>query len=279
MEFNDHLELPEGDFTPGIYNYCNRWCERCIYTDRCRVFASEKIFKREVEAQERCEKSMEENKDFWDQVNKTIEEAAELINEEIPLLKNDKSLLFEQWEDDEDAKEAMKEHEEKRVKAKNQDISKVSLKYEKAVHKWFEERKDILKQEYNSDTEDFDLTYPGIVDELVLKQLTESVEVIQWYHIQIWIKINRALSSSYEEEEDSDLFDEFQKDSDGSAMVALKGIDSSIGAWSFLRGKLTSEWETIKPMIRMLLWLKMEVEKEFPNAKGFVWPPQQSNRH
>jgi len=279
MEFDDHIELPEGDFIPGIYNYCNRWCERCIYTDKCRVFASEKIFSREVEAIKRYEKSMEENKDFWDQVNKTIEEAAELIDEEIPLLKNDKSSLFEQWEEDEDAEDAMKEHEEKRVKAKNQDMSKVALKYENTVHKWFMERKDILIQEYNSDTEDFDLTYPGIVDESLLKQLKESIEVIQWYHIQIWIKINRALSSSYEEEEDGDLFDEFQKDSDGSAMIALKGIDSSIGAWSSLRGKLTSEWENIKPMIRMLLCLKMEVEKEFPNAKDFVWPPPHSDKH
>jgi len=274
MEFNDHLELPEGDFIPGIYNYCNRWCERCIYTDKCMTFATEKIFTREFEAIKRREKSMEENKDFWDQVNKTIEEAAELIDEEVPLLKNDKSPLFGQWEDDEDAEEAMKEHEEKRAKAKDQDMSKVALKYEKAVHKWFEERKDILKQDYNPDTEDFDVSYPGIVDELELKQFAESVEVVQWYHIQIWIKINRAFSSFYEEEEDAEMFEGFPKDSDGSAMVALKGIDSSIGAWSYLRGKLVSERETIKPMIRMLLWLKMEVEKEFPNAKDFVWPPQ-----
>jgi len=274
MEFDDHFELPEGDFIPGIYNYCNRWCERCIYTDRCRTFASEKIFTREFEAIKRREKSMEENKDFWDQVDKTIEEAAELIDEEVPLLKNDESPLFGQWEDDEDAEEAMKEHEEKRAKAENQDMSKVALQYEKAVHKWFEERKDTLKQDYNSDTKDFSVSYPGIDDKQELKQLTESVEVILWYHIQIWIKINRALSSSYEEEEDLDLFDGFPKDSDGSAMVAINGINSSIGAWSYLRGKLLSERETIKPIIRMLLWLKMEVEKEFPNAKDFEWPPK-----
>ena len=274
MEFDDHFELPEGDFIPGIYNYCNRWCERCIYTDRCRTFASEKIFTREFEAIKRREKSMEENKDFWDQVDKTIEEAAELIDEEVPLLKNDESPLFGQWEDDEDAEEAMKEHEEKRAKAENQDMSKVALQYEKAVHKWFEERKDTLKQDYNSDTKDFSVSYPGIDDKQELKQLTESVEVILWYHIQIWIKINRALSSSYEEEEDRDLFDGFPKDSDGSAMVAINGINSSIGAWSYLRGKLLSERETIKPIIRMLLWLKMEVEKEFPNAKDFEWPPK-----
>ena len=28
-------------FISGIYNYCDRWCERCQFTDRCRVFAKE----------------------------------------------------------------------------------------------------------------------------------------------------------------------------------------------------------------------------------------------
>ena len=273
MEFDDHRELPDGDFIPGIYNYCNRWCERCIYTGKCGTFAMEKELRREIEEDKRREKSIEENKDFWDQVNKTVEEAAELIDEEIPLIKNDNSFLFDQW-DDEDAEEAMKDHKEKHDKAKEQPLSKVALKYDKDVHKWFEDRKDTVKQDYNPDTKDFKVTYPGITDEAELKQLTESVEVILWYHIQIWIKINRALTGQYEEEEDGDMFEGFPKDSEGSAMVALKGIDSSIGAWNYLNVKLTTESETIKPIIRMLLWLKMEIEKVFPNAKDFVWPPK-----
>ena len=24
---------------PGIYNYCDRWCERCPFTSRCMVYA------------------------------------------------------------------------------------------------------------------------------------------------------------------------------------------------------------------------------------------------
>ena len=274
MKFDD-LEFPKGDFIPGIYNYCNRWCERCIYTEKCMNYASEKVFMKEIEKEKKREKSMEENKDFWNQVNRIIEEAADLFDEEVPLIKDDNSFLFDQWEDDEDAEEAMKEHEEKRAKAEDQQMSKVALKYEKTAHKWFEERKEILKQDYNPDTKDFNVSYPGIVDEQELKQLTESVEVILWYHIQIWIKINRAITGSYEEEEDGDMFEGFPKDSDGSAMVALTGIESSIGAWNYLRGKLPSERETIIPIIRMLLWLKMEVEKVFPNAKDFVWPPKQ----
>ena len=272
MRFDDDHSFPEGDYIPGIYNYCNRWCERCLYTNRCMTFEMEKEIKLEIEKEKRREKSMEENKDFWDQVNKTIEEAAELIDEEIPLVKNDGS-YFDDW-DDEDVEEAMKEHKEKHEKAENQKISKVALKYENAAHKWLEDKKDILKQDYDPDTKDFNVSYPGITDEKELKQLTDSVDVILWYHIQIWIKTVRAYSSSYEEKENPKMFKGFPKDSDGSALVVLKGIDSSIGAWNYLNKKLIPETETIKPIIRMLLWLRMEVEKEFPKARGFVWPPK-----
>ncbi len=276
FEFDDHIEYPKGDFITGIYNYCNRWCERCIYTNRCMTFASEKLFREEIEAEKKREKSIAENKDFWDQVNKTISEAADVIDEEIPLKKNDLSSLFEHWDEDEDedAEEAMKEHRAKHKKAKKQEVSKVALKYQKTVHKWFEERKDILKQEYNPETAVIDVSYPGITEELELKLFTDMVEVVQWYQIQLWIKINRALSSSYEEEEDPEIFEDYPKDSDGSAMVALKGIDSSIGAWNYLRNKIISEKGTIDPMIRMLLWLKKEVDQKFPNAKEFIWPPK-----
>ncbi len=34
----------EGDgqgFIPGVYNYCDRWCERCPFSSRCRAYAME----------------------------------------------------------------------------------------------------------------------------------------------------------------------------------------------------------------------------------------------
>lgn len=272
MRFDDERNSPEGDYIPGIYNYCNRWCERCMYTDRCMTFEMEKEIKMELEKEKRREKSMEENKDFWEQVNKTIEEAAELIDEEIPLVKNDFD-DFDVWDDD-DARETMRENKEIHKKARNQPLSKVARKYEKTVHQWFEDRKEKLKQDYDPETKDFNVSYPGITDEATLKQLTESVEVILWYEFQIVIKIQRAFSSLYEEKEDPGLWKDFPKGSDGSARVAAMGIDSSIGSWNYLNNKLSPEKESIKPIIRMLLWMKMEIEKEFPKAKDFVWPPK-----
>ena len=32
------MEIRDG-FILGIYNYCDGWCERCPFTNRCRVFA------------------------------------------------------------------------------------------------------------------------------------------------------------------------------------------------------------------------------------------------
>ena len=32
--------LKDERLIPGIYNYCDRWCERCSFTSRCLNFAS-----------------------------------------------------------------------------------------------------------------------------------------------------------------------------------------------------------------------------------------------
>jgi hypothetical protein len=34
----EHMEVQDG-FIVGIFNYCDRWCERCPFTNRCRLFA------------------------------------------------------------------------------------------------------------------------------------------------------------------------------------------------------------------------------------------------
>jgi hypothetical protein len=34
-------EIDDQGFIPGIHNYCDRWCERCSFTSRCRVYAME----------------------------------------------------------------------------------------------------------------------------------------------------------------------------------------------------------------------------------------------
>ena len=43
MRKEDLKRLAENpDFISGIYNYCDRWCERCPFTARCMNFALER---------------------------------------------------------------------------------------------------------------------------------------------------------------------------------------------------------------------------------------------
>ncbi len=275
MKEDDDHEIPRGDFIAGIYNYCDAWCERCLYTDKCMNFAMQKQMDREIEEEERRQKLQEENKDFWEHVNTIVEEAAEIIDEEIPL-DLDGGMLFPDDPDwDEDAAEAMKDHEKLRDKAKNHVLSQMAGKYNKAVEKWFDERKDILKLEMHADEYGFKVSYPGIEDENVLSQLSNSVALVSWYHFQIVIKMQRAITGYFEEKENPEFFEEFSLDDHvGSAFVVLRGIDRSIAGWNNIGKHLENERESVKPLLRMLLWMRPEVEKMFPAARSFVWPPE-----
>src|SRR5215475_1723060 len=43
MSKKDLLEMAgDRDLISGIYNYCDRWCERCAFTSRCFLYATEK---------------------------------------------------------------------------------------------------------------------------------------------------------------------------------------------------------------------------------------------
>jgi len=97
----------------------------------------------------------------------------------------------------------------------------------------------------------------------------EAREVIQWYQYQIAVKTIRALSGRREElEEDLEL----PKDSDGSAKVALIGIDRSIAGWRLMQLSLPERTDSIVPLILQLEMLRVSLEKSFPEARGFVRP-------
>jgi hypothetical protein len=34
---------------PGVYNYCDRWCERCVFSRRCRVFRDARVMEQALE--------------------------------------------------------------------------------------------------------------------------------------------------------------------------------------------------------------------------------------
>jgi hypothetical protein len=104
------------------------------------------------------------------------------------------------------------------------------------------------------------------------EQLEDAREVIQWYQYQIAVKTMRALSGRKEELDGDPETAEFPKDSDGSAKVALIGIDRSIAAWRLLQLSLPERAGSIVPLILQLERLRNRVEKTFPEARDFIRP-------
>ena len=81
--------------------------------------------------------------------------------------------------------------------------------------------------------------------------IEDAREVIQWYQYQIAVKTMRALSGPRRNSRKI-RNREFPKDSDGSAKVALIGIDRSIAAWRLMQLSLPERETSIVPLILQL---------------------------
>jgi hypothetical protein len=89
--------------------------------------------------------------------------------------------------------------------------------------------------------------------------------VISWFASMIPAKIGRALSSrAYADPDDPDC----PRDHDGSAKVALIGIERSHAAWL----RQADAGSSAVTFISDLVWIGEAVEREFPAARSFVRP-------
>ncbi len=80
----------------------------------------------------------------------------------------------------------------------------------------------------------------------------------------------RAVRGELDEEPED--FDEYPKDSDGSAKVALIGIERSIAAWGEIRSHFPLQDDEVLEMLVHLEQLRRKVEKAFPDARAFIRP-------
>ena len=234
------------DLISGIYNYCDRWCERCPLTSRCLVYATEQ------EDDDSPESRDIRNDAFWRKLGSVFLETRQMI---VEWAKEAGVDLAANGEDDE-----ARSHR-KRQLIDNHPLAKSGKKYANAASDWFREFDQTIEISDLRTTEN---------DRENSECLEDAREVIQWYQYQIAVKTIRALSGRREEEDPE--FAEFPRDSDGSAKVALIGIDRSIAAWRLMQLSLPERTGSIVTLILQLERLRQRLEKGFPQARHFVRP-------
>lgn len=241
-------------FIPGIYNYCDRWCEQCHFTARCLSFSLEK------ESKIHPETNNVHSDEFWQKINQSLQQVIELLKEiaqehgvDLTRLKSEKA---ETAEDD-----LMRKHP----------LARKSFQYAKMTTLWFDSHQQLFEEKHRELISLLKLGIKTNTPQVVAGQIFDAVEIIRWYQYQIHAKLIRALVPvplmAAAEDEEIDRYD-----ADGSTKVALIGIDRSIRAWSDLRTLLAEEADSILDILLLLDRLKRKTEAVFPNARKFIRP-------
>lgn len=256
MDKKDILRLAKDPkYISGIYNYCDRWCERCIFTSRCLNYAMSEEDENDLATHDLS------NKAFWDKLHKIFQQTKELIIE----------LAKERGIDLTSMDYVSNEIDIKRDNAKNHELSQSALEYAKMVDKWFEAEYTIFEQKQEDLNTMLKLGIGGAAPHVEANSINNAVEVIRWYQRQIYVKLMRALSQEdFVEEIESDTT--LQRNSDGSALVALIGMDRSIAAWGSLQECFPEKMGSILDILLHLGRLQRKTEQVFPNARSFRRP-------
>ena len=247
----ERLKKLAGDerFIPGIYNYCDRWCERCPQTLRCLNFAlSEEDFSDSETRDIR-------NEAFWKKLSEILMEAGEMLKEGA-----------RKWGVDLETLDLAADTESIRARdeaAENHVICRAARAYGSMVEDWFKRTEGLLFETAVVGAEGVDLE--------------EAFEVIRWYQYFIAAKVMRAIRGKMEDDEDEDDEEEekdndFPSDSDGSAKIALIALDRSIGAWAVILHSNNLHGEGVLEIISFLDRLRQAVEQTFPEARAFIRP-------
>ena len=239
---------------PGIYNYCDRWCDRCDKTHACTNFAIG------VSQFPDPDSNDPHSAKFWNQLDEVFKATIEMLQEMADVQGVDLSAI------DLDAAEV----EDKHLIAVAEDhiCSKMSQSYIKLVNCWFGKNQSLFDHKCDEleRLEAMDLPNTDPAEEV--ERLNDDIEVIRWYQTQIFVKLMRAV-------EGVEMFSgeaESINDSDGSAKVALLAVERSTAAWADLRRSFPTQADEILDILIFLQRLCKKIEEFFPNARSFIRP-------
>src|SRR5437870_6186767 len=180
-------------FIPGIYNYCDRWCERCEFSHRCAQFAM-----RSHDRPDDPRTRDRQNRKFWEALGFSSATGATALKTKPRTAKKRGASPA--------SIEAAAAHEkrlDRRARSLGQRESNAALTYSHMVDEWFNNELRLPLQHVRNlerRVEKGLVSVASAKGELV--RLNDCVEVIRWYQAFIYVKLCRAFTSLVEEEEE-----------------------------------------------------------------------------
>ena len=246
------------DFISGIYNYCDRWCERCAFSSRCFLYATEKA---DADLDDPEVRDLN-NAKFWRKLELIFKDAHELIRECAQEAGIDLDAIEEN--------DALEEHAGENEEASGHEFAVLARDYAGMVQTWFE-NEIVVDEGLHQKAGAQPLSAEAEID------LPAAVEVIRWYQFFIAAKVFRALMGSDDElrgvyPDDEDPVNPAQTDSNGSAKIALIAIDRSLSAWRIMQSCVPNKQDSIAPLLAALETLRNGIGEALPHARDFIRP-------
>ena len=183
-------KIVDTGFVPGIYNYCDRWCERCPLQLRCMSYMMGKKLKERTkvnlgeEMPDDDESALARLKNIFDSTFDVLRELAEErgmgIEDIYSSEKVDRGFWGEDYEDLEDEdEEAVRQIEQEDLVKCDRIYKTLAEKCQEGIYQWFDEAK--IKEG----------------DAPRTKEVGDALLEVNWYLDLIHSKIRRALYGYY----------------------------------------------------------------------------------
>ena len=244
--------LNNPDFIDGIYNYCDSWCERCAFTDKCMNFAMRKY----KEDSNRREQSIS------DSLTEVFQQTTDLIKQII----EDKGISWEDIASQTDSEAPNIDPHREADKHRN---VKAAKEYTYLYGSFLKQEKGFMQGKGLEFQKELNKGIISVEEvEEALSQIEDAFEVINWYQSLIYIKIRNACQLFFEEDLSDFMIDYYN----GKAKLTLISVDRSLAAWLVLQVHFPEKVNKITEILLQLEKLRQQIEKDFPDARKFVRP-------
>jgi len=238
---------PEPEFIPGIYNYCDRWCERCAYTSRCLQFQIESS---ETQSDDALREFDALNARFWEDMGEALVQAMRLIKE----IATKQGIRPDDLYNETIFSET---YESFQQNAREHPCANAALVYAGMVNEWFASVDQLSETD-----ESLLINHPHFLD--------EHFQIIRHYQYFIYPKIVRAVEGRMSTPDTAQH--DMLNDAHGTAKIALIAIDRSLAAWSVLFGEYPLHEDKTLSILVHLDRLRRSFEVVFPAARAFIRP-------
>jgi hypothetical protein len=242
-----HETNPQG-YIEGVYAYCDRWCERCALTDRCRLADHEAKRNAELRRQGRDPQRWDV---ALDEVGRAFTELAERVRADAEALGVELSEAIEEVGVAAGDGGELDEHP----------VLVRALAYTKSAHAFLDATQERLRVgSSRGDTKDDDAA------------VEDALDTVSWYHTMVPAKLARAVEGLIAAQGDPGSAEHEESDANGSAKVAYLGIARSLSAFHALSSLRPWLGPSIMPCMMLLCELRDMVEQHFPGFRSFIRP-------